>query len=63
MGPTNKENMPVELGIMPPEPEEATIQEATRVNQSLTTWTSEALEEAWKQLSKVLFLYKGLVHY
>jgi hypothetical protein len=32
MGPTNKENMPLELGIMPPEPEEAPIQKATRVN-------------------------------
>jgi hypothetical protein len=29
MGPTNKENMPLELGIMPLELEEALIQKAT----------------------------------
>jgi hypothetical protein len=29
MGPTNKENMPLELGIVPLEPEEALIQKTT----------------------------------
>jgi hypothetical protein len=51
MGPTNKENMPSELGIVPPKRKEALIQKATRVSYSPTTfvrgkWTSEFLEEA-----------------
>ncbi len=51
MGPTNKENMPSKLGIVPPEPKEALIQKIARVNYSPTTfvkgkWTIEFLEEA-----------------
>ncbi len=51
MGPTNKENMPLELGIVPLEPEEALIQKTTQVIRFPTTfvrgeWTSEVVEEA-----------------
>ncbi len=56
MGPTNKENMPLELGIVPLELEKTSIQKVVaQVNQFHTTsmkgkWTNEALEEAMETI-------------
>ncbi len=67
MGPTNKENMPLELGIMPLELEEALIQKATQVNRFHTTfakgkWTIEAVEEAMEADEKTTCSLGGLFH-
>jgi hypothetical protein len=62
--PINKENMPLEHGIMPTKPDETLIQKATWVSQSFATlvrgkWISEALEEVMEAIEQGTCFLQG----